>query len=53
MPDLTSAGGRALALADYHADVYSATSRVSLGFKLRTVTRMFAEWGIDLTPPDR
>ena len=50
LPELSLASARASALADYHADVYSATSRASLGFKLRTVTQMFAAWGVELTP---
>ena len=52
MPALGQASARASALAEYHADVYSASSRVTLGFKLRTITQMFAAWGVEF-PPDR
>ena len=51
LPLLTSPAARADALAEFHADVYSASSRASLGFKLRTVTRLFADWGVELCPP--
>ena len=51
MPELGLASARASALAEYHADVYSASSRVTLGFKLRTITQMFAAWGVEFTPP--
>ena len=51
MPALAAPAARAAALADFHADVYAESSRASLGFKLRTVTRMFADWGVELCPP--
>ena len=51
LPALASPAIRAAALADFHANVYAGSSRASLGFKLRTVTRMFADWGVALCPP--
>ena len=51
LPSLASPEARAAALEDFHADLYAASSQVSLGFKWRTVTRMIAAWGLEVLPP--
>lgn len=51
LPDLAAPSARAVALADFRADIYTESSRDSLAFKWRTVVRMLADWGVDLYPP--
>ena len=51
LPDLSAPAAREAALAEYHEGVYSGTSRHTMTFKWRTITRIFADWGTDLYPP--
>ena len=51
MPDLTAPAAREDAMAAFQADIYAETSKASLAFKWRTITRMFAAWGVELYPP--
>ena len=51
LPDLSAPASRAAALADFHGDVYAGTSRESNAFKLRTILRVFADWGTEPYPP--
>ena len=51
VPDLTDPAARATALNEYYMDVYAESSQVSLGFKWRTILRIFGTWGADPFPP--
>ena len=51
MPDLTTETSRAEALEQFRMSVYADSSRTTLSFKWRTVTRMFAAWGVEPFPP--
>ena len=45
MPELLAPAAREAAMAAFHSDIYAQTSKASLAFKWRTITRMFAAWG--------
>jgi hypothetical protein len=50
LPDLSAPAAREAALAEFRADIYTDASRESLEFKWRTITRMMADWGVELYP---
>ena len=51
MPELADEASRAAALNDYHSAIYAESSRESLGFKWRTILKIFSAWGADPYPP--
>ena len=51
MPDLSAPVAREAALAEFHDAVYADSSRDTLRFKLRTILRIFADWGTEPLPP--